>query len=912
MAPPRNATGKERLLKDGEFIVSRTDTRGKITYVNREFVEISGFSEAELIGRPHNVVRHQDMPKAAFQDLWTTVQAGRPWTGIVKNRCKNDDYYWVLANVSPLVEDGRIVGFISVRSKPTAADVRTAERVYESIARGERSWVLKEGRVRRNSAWHSLLQRLPQTLRTRAAIATIVLGSIISAVGGAGLLGIQQARIDLESVFAQNIIPIKLLKTTADHYTTQAPLVLQKWTQGVLTPEAAAAAMDDISAMGKAQWAAYRGIVTGHGSIAGIQETEQLLMELDRAYGDAIPRAPLDADPSSGDRTPSPSTLLALTETSAIRLNELVDRQMHQIAQAYGEANDRVAWVRNTIAIGLLSLLGLILTTTHGFFLEVLRPMRELKLQTGEILRGNFSIAVAKQRNDEIGELVDAFKSLYTRQGFDIAEARRQAAESQRLVTALDNVSANVMMTDRTGRIIFLNQALQRLMRSLEPEIRRQAPHFSADSMLGTPLATLYAGEILNPRSRTAAKTTLVLGTRTLEVVATPIVGRDGTTIGAALEWTERTNELRLEHDITRIVTAAAQGDFSQRLGTIDDHAFFATLGAGLNRLLETTQSGLATLESALKALARGDLGHRIDGNFDGTLGDLMTHANTTMHELGALVTTITNVSESILSAAREIALGNSDLANRTEAQSRSIEQTAARTRALTETVRRNAEHARQACQITLQARTSTDSAAEVVARLVDNMSTVGKSSEQITRIVEVIEGIAFQTNILAINAAVEAARAGEHGKGFAVVANEVRNLARRSRDAAKEIHTLVKTSVSEIASGHQLVNSTHESMHETTRAIRDISDLMSGIAQASIEQAQDMSKIDETLYQLDGLTQQNAAMVEQAAAAAQSLDTQAVKLNELIRHFSLGDEHAPGRHATRTAPRGLLTRQAA
>ncbi len=912
MAPPHTATGKERLLNEGEFIVSRTDSRGKITYVNREFVAISGFSEAELIGRPHNLVRHPDMPKAAFQDLWDTVRAGRPWTGIVKNLCKNGDYYWVLANISPIHEDGRIVGFISVRTKPRAADVRAAEQVYRSLNQGERRWVIVEGRALRNSPWLALRRRLPQSLRTRAAIAALSMGLLLSAVGGAGLVGIQQARTDLEAVFTANIIPIKLLKTTTDQYLAQAPLVLYQLNQGLLTPATATQELEAIRTMGNAQWSAYRGIVASHGSVANFQETEQMLTELDRVYAEAV------RDPAGASDAPTPAhghdprSVVALIDQTAALLSEQVDRQMHQIAQAYGEANARVAWVRNTIALGLSGLLVLIAVSTRRFFKEVLRPLRAVRQHMGEIHRGNFGIAVAKQRNDEIGELVDAFKILYTQHGFDLAEARRQTAESQKVVTALDNVSANVMMIDEAGTIRFMNRALRRLMQSLSPQLRQQAADFNAEGLLGTSIHRWYAGQSLNSATRAPSKVTLTLGSRTLDVVTTPITQDDSKPIGAALEWSERTDELRLEQDITRIVTAAARGDFAQRLGTIENHAFFATLGTGLNQLLETTQSGLGTLEATLKALARGDLGHRIEGQFDGTLGELMTHANTTLRELGELVTTISAVSESILTAAREIAVGNGDLATRTEAQSRSIEQTATRTRALTETVQRNAEHAQQACRITLQARESTESAAEVVARLVDNMSAVGQRSEQISRIVEVIEGIAFQTNILAINAAVEAARAGEHGKGFAVVATEVRNLAGRSREAAKEIDALVQASVTEIANGHELVTSTHASMHQTTRAIREIAELMAGVARASSEQAEGMLRIDQTLDQLDGLTQQNAAMVEQAAAAAQSLDTQAVRLHELIGHFSLGSPRGGDLQSTNAAPRRRLTQQAA
>jgi methyl-accepting chemotaxis protein len=256
---------------------------------------------------------------------------------------------------------------------------------------------------------------------------------------------------------------------------------------------------------------------------------------------------------------------------------------------------------------------------------------------------------------------------------------------------------------------------------------------------------------------------------------------------------------------------------------------------------------------------------------------------------------------DAIASASAEIAAGNMNLSSRTEAQASSLEETAAAMEELTSTVRQNADNARQANQLVLSASGQAEKGGQVVGEVVSTMGSITDSSRKISDIIGVIDGIAFQTNILALNAAVEAARAGEQGRGFAVVATEVRNLAHRSAAAAKEIKVLIGDSVGQVEAGARLVDTAGATMTGIVQAVRRVADLMNEIDSASREQSQGIGQVNQSIATMDDVTQQNAALVEEAAAAAGALEEQAGRLAQVVGVFKL-EETAAG-HAL-TAPR--------
>ncbi len=344
-----------------------------------------------------------------------------------------------------------------------------------------------------------------------------------------------------------------------------------------------------------------------------------------------------------------------------------------------------------------------------------------------------------------------------------------------------------------------------------------------------------------------------------------------------------------INSEIRRLATAAAAGDFSLR-GDEDRFAYdFRDMVAGLNRLMKTTDENLVQVSTLLQAISRGDLTVRMQGDFHGVFARMRDDCNATVDQLKQIVGRIQSSASSINLAAGEIASGNTDLSRRTEQQAANLEETAASMEELTSTVKQNAEHARQANQLAIGAHGVASQGGEVVGQVVTTMSAIEASSKKIAEIISVIDGSAFQTNILALNAAVEAARAGEQGRGFAVVASEVRTLAQRSAGAAKEIKGLIEDSVGKVADGSALVRQAGTTMGEIVASVQRVTDIMADISAASQEQSSGIEQVNQAVVQMDETTQQNAALVEEASAAARSMEEQANLLAEAVSVFRTG-----------------------
>jgi len=289
-----------------------------------------------------------------------------------------------------------------------------------------------------------------------------------------------------------------------------------------------------------------------------------------------------------------------------------------------------------------------------------------------------------------------------------------------------------------------------------------------------------------------------------------------------------------------------------------------------------------------LDQVAGGDLTMTISEPGRNEIGRLFASIRSMQQGLLDTVARVRSSTDIINTGAQEIAAGNLDLSSRTETQASSLEETAASMEQLTGTVKQNAENAQQANQLAHSASETAVKGGEVVAQVVDTMTAINDSSKKIVDIISVIDGIAFQTNILALNAAVEAARAGEQGRGFAVVASEVRSLAQRSAGAAKEIKQLITDSVDKVESGSRLVEQAGLTMGEVVDSVRRVTDIVGEISSASLEQSDGIAQVNRAIAQMDEVTQQNAALVEEAAAAAQSLQTQAVTLAEAVSIFRM------------------------
>ncbi|MBC3833011.1 PAS domain S-box protein [Undibacterium amnicola] len=513
-------TQVEYVLHDSETIVSKTDLQGNITYANDAFIRISGYTETELIGAPQNILRHPDMPAEAFADLWHTIKAGKSWTGLVKNRCKNGDFYWVEAIAAPLIKDAQVIGYTSIRVKPSRQQINAAEAAYCAINNGDHRLQVHEGAAIPRRRWNPLQWHARLSISTRLMSFIVVMALLNAAIA----------------------------------------------------------------------WSSYEGKVGGGSDFFNMG----------------------------------------------------------------------------------LALCGLVMAMSFG-------------------------------------------RNCY---------------------------------------------------QSIIPPLQQAA----------------------------------------------------------------------------RDMAVMSAGDLS---GNIESH--------GDNEIGKMTQS-LRVLQTNVKLL----------------------------------VGQIKQSTEHVRQGANEIAIGNHDLSSRTETQASSLEETASSIEELTSTVKQNADNAHKATDIVIETAAFADKGGQVVANVVNTMGSIKESSAKIADIIGVIDGIAFQTNILALNAAVEAARAGEQGRGFAVVASEVRALAQRSANAAKEIKILINDSVEKVSIGSQQVDEAGKNMTEIVNDVKRAAEVMRDITIASHEQSAGIDLINQAMTQMDDMTQQNAALVEQAAAAADSMKTQAIELSELVNTFQL------------------------
>ena len=315
--------------------------------------------------------------------------------------------------------------------------------------------------------------------------------------------------------------------------------------------------------------------------------------------------------------------------------------------------------------------------------------------------------------------------------------------------------------------------------------------------------------------------------------------------------------------------------------------------------LMRAIGKPLASAVAAARRVANGDLSTRIEVHSRNEFGQLLAALRDMNASLAGIVGDVRGGSETIATASTQIAAGNLDLSSRTEQQASAIEETAASVEELSSTVRQNADNARQANGFAASASDVATRGGAVVAEVVDTMAEINESARKIVDIIAVIDGIAFQTNILALNAAVEAARAGEQGRGFAVVASEVRNLAQRSAGAAREVKELILDSVGKVESGTRLVDQAGATMDEIVQSVRRVADIMGEISAASAEQSAGIEQIHQAISQMDQTTQQNAALVEEAAGAAQSLQDSAAGLAQRVSVFRLAQQPASAASAT-------------
>jgi methyl-accepting chemotaxis protein len=544
---------------------------------------------------------------------------------------------------------------------------------------------------------------------------------------------------------------------------------------------------------------------------------------------------------------PAPQAIKALIEASETLSQSMTGVQDKTIVAANFALSQRHTAQATRAIIALTgSAVAMILSIVLMLALSkrIAGAIRRLLYITERIGAGQYDNAIDDSGVDEISRLYAGVSRMQKQLKAQIESERAQSIANGRIRAALDNVSGNVMVADAHGEIIYTNGASDVMLRDAEADFRKELPQFSAASVRGANFNIFHK----NPAH---AHTVLVeltgthiselrIGGRTFRVTFNPVLSA-GERVGTVVEWLDRTAEVSVEVELQQMLAGVLAGDLGKRISTADKSGFFETMCRGVNQLADN----MADMVSKVKAAA-----------------------------------------DEVLRGAEEMIEGNMHLAKRTEQQAASLEETASSMEEMTSSVKQNADNAGEASQLASAARDQARSGGGVVGEAIEAMARINESSKQIADIIGVIDEIAFQTNLLALNAAVEAARAGEQGRGFAVVATEVRSLAGRSAAAAKQIKDLINDSVRKVQHGSVLVTRSGATLGQIVISVKKVSDIVAEIAAASREQSSGIDLVNSAVMQMDEMTQQNAALVEQATAASKSMAEQASELNTLMERY--------------------------
>ncbi|MGZ5049670.1 MAG: methyl-accepting chemotaxis protein [Methylobacter sp.] len=729
-------TNTEISMKKNALLVTRTDLHGTITYVNDEFVAISGFTRDELLGANHNIVRHPDMPAAAFEDLWATVKELRPWQGLVKNRAKSGDYYWVDANVLPIFKNGKVHEYLSVRRAPSREKIEKAERFYQQLN------------------------------AKQAAMRPTGLAALVKAA--------KEMNVWYKMSVALAVILVPVLYLMVQLFQAQNYLLLA-------------------------------------GVIASV------------AISTAI--------------------VFYAVQSFTKMLNKSVGIFYRLAEKRFGNVQDLT-------------------------------------------------------RNDLIGDFLRALYSMEVNLSLDLAQARDHAAKAMRINQALDNVQSGVMVADTNFEIIYLNDSVERMFKEAEQDIRKELLNFDASKLLGANIDSFHKDPAhqrkLLANLKEAYASEMIIGDQHIKVIVSPVINDDGEHIGFVAEWQNRSQEVRIEHEIEQLVQDVKDGDLSSRIDMQGKNGCTRMLSSAINELTDVIQNVFGDINRVMESMAQGDLTVSITNDYQGVYAECKNNINGTLTNLNNLIIQIRDAAGFIDSSSQEMASGNNNLSHRVEQQAASLEETAASMEQLASTVKNNAENTIQATEMVNMASQVAQKGGEIVKSAIVAMQDINDSSNEIAEIISVIDEIAFQTNLLALNASVEAARAGEHGRGFAVVATEVRNLAQRSANAAKQSNDLIQNSVQKVRAGSVFVNETGAALTEIVNSVAQVGEIVAHIASASGEQSAGIQQVNQAVAQMDDITQQNAALAEQAAAGSIAMSEQSSKMSQLLGFFNVSSKKTP------------------
>ena len=543
-------------------------------------------------------------------------------------------------------------------------------------------------------------------------------------------------------------------------------------------------------------------------------------------------------------------------------------------------AQNTFAYLRD-ILVAMSSII-LIVIVSLGYFIirHLMKPLANVSNAVKDMSDGKQTLLKEIDDMDEIGELARSVSGIY-----------QKSVEATRIKTAVDTARNGMMIADKDFNIIYVNPSLMKTIKELRHFFEREMPDININNLIGQSLDSFHGkrkAQIREMLSNTTdiLETSITLENHVFKMSVSVVYDASNQRVGYATEWFEVTNEIRLEQEFGKLLDGMIQGDFSSRLQVEDDDSVLSKIATKMNKTSDQIEEFMLILGETFDQLAKGFLNITMNGTFLGQFEKLKISVNDSVAHIAHTIDAVKKANNALVERGNVIAVSSTELSERSEQQAASLEQTTATMEEISTNVKQNANNALEVNHLSKKASKKAEEGGQIVTQAITAMHILEKNSSRITDIVNVIDSIAFQTNLLALNAAVEAARAGDSGKGFSVVASEVRVLAKRSADAAREIRDLITDANDQVKEGVEHVLATGNALQDIVKAIKSVETTIGDITISSQEQSIGVEEISKTIAHMDNMTQQTAALADQCANTSVEIRSQINNLSLLIDFF--------------------------